>query len=94
MKTIRINKAVIFLLGLFLLTSCQMEKEPIKIGDLSTGDQTSPVESSEIPRETIYAVGDNIAAASLSGIKIKAVQLRVYIISGISSSPSSRLTGL
>jgi hypothetical protein len=61
MKTIRINKAVIFLLGLFLLTSCQMEKEPIKIGDLSTGNQTSPGESSEIPRETIYAVGDIIS---------------------------------
>jgi hypothetical protein len=61
MKTIKIKKAVIFLLGLFLLTSCQMENEPIKIGDLSTGNQTSSGDSSEIPRETIFAVGDIIS---------------------------------
>ncbi len=61
MKPIKINLAVIYLLGLFLLTSCQMEKEPIKIGDLSTGNQTSSGEPSELPRETIYAVGDIIS---------------------------------
>lgn len=61
MKPIKINLAVIYLLGLFMLTSCQMEKEPIKIGDLSTGNQTSSGEPSELPRETIFDVGDIIS---------------------------------
>ena len=46
--------------GIILLSSCQLEKEATKIGDLSTGNQTPP-ESSQLPREIIYNVGDIIS---------------------------------
>ena len=45
----------------FLLSSCQIDKEPTKIGELNSGNQTSSSESNNLPQEIIYSVGDIIS---------------------------------
>ena len=61
MKRYKINIHVIFLLLAFFITSCQMEKQPRKIGDLNSGNQTSSGEISDLSEEIIYNVGDIIS---------------------------------
>jgi hypothetical protein len=57
-RTICMAAAVLISL---LMTSCQMEKEPTKIGDLSTVSETAEQQEEVIPQETIYQVGDIIS---------------------------------
>jgi len=45
----------------FFLTGCQMEKQPTKIGDIGAVDQTSGEDTSQVPQEVIYEVGDIIS---------------------------------
>jgi hypothetical protein len=44
--------------SIFILTGCQVEKQPQKIGEL---DETNQAESNPISNETIYSVGDIIS---------------------------------
>ncbi|MCJ7735012.1 MAG: DUF4352 domain-containing protein [Anaerolineales bacterium] len=50
--------AAIFIL---LLTGCQFEKQPTKIGDVGIASQTSPDSPDQVPLETVYNVGDIIS---------------------------------
>ena len=45
---------------ILILTGCQMEKQPKKIGDLGTGRETTAEEAPQISQEIIYTVGDII----------------------------------
>ncbi len=54
------NCLTIVFTALFLLSSCQIEQEATKIGDLNTGDQ-NPADSSQLAQEIIYSVGDIIS---------------------------------
>jgi hypothetical protein len=58
--TIYIKFTVFILLGLFL-TSCQIERQATKIGDIGAAEQSSSVEPSQPPPETNYQVGDIIS---------------------------------
>ncbi len=44
-----------------LLTGCQVENQPTKIGDIGVGDQTSSADTPLPPQEVIYEVGDIIS---------------------------------
>ena len=52
--------AVIMILAL-LITGCQVEKQPTKIGDIGVSDQTSNEETPHTPQEVIYEVGDIVS---------------------------------
>ncbi len=52
--------AVITILAL-LITGCQVEKQPTKIGDIGVSDQTSNEETPHTPQEVIYEVGDIVS---------------------------------
>ena len=45
----------------FIMTGCQVEKQPTKIGDIGVSDQTSDEETPQTPLEVIYEVGDIIS---------------------------------
>ena len=51
---------VIVILAL-LITGCQVEKQPTKIGDIGVSDQTSNEETPHTPQEVIYEVGDIVS---------------------------------
>ena len=51
---------VIAILAL-LITGCQVEKQPTKIGDIGVSDQTSNEETPHTPQEVIYEVGDIVS---------------------------------
>jgi len=44
-----------------IMTGCQVEKQPTKIGEIGAGDQTSNEETPQTPLEVIYEVGDIIS---------------------------------
>ena len=44
-----------------LITGCQAENQPTKIGDIGVSDQTSNEETPHTPKELIYEVGDIIS---------------------------------
>lgn len=46
---------------ILILTGCQMEKQPKKIGDLGNGGGITADETPQIPQEIIYTVGDIIS---------------------------------
>lgn len=46
---------------MIILAGCQVEKQPQKIGALSTSSLPTPEGASQLPQETIYAVGDIIS---------------------------------
>jgi hypothetical protein len=52
--------AVLMILTM-LMTGCQFEKQPTKIGEIGVGDQASNEETPQIPQEVIYEVGDIIS---------------------------------
>jgi hypothetical protein len=52
--------AVIMILAL-LITGCQVEKQPTKIGDIGVSDQTSNEETPHTLQEVIYEVGDIVS---------------------------------
>ena len=52
--------AVIMILAL-LITGCQIEKQPTKIGDIGVSDQTTNEETPHTPQEVIYEVGDIVS---------------------------------
>lgn len=55
-----IFSTVLIIIGL-LVSSCQVEKQPIKIGDIGAGDQSSSADSPPVSQEIIYEVGDIIS---------------------------------
>jgi len=53
------NQLIIFILITSLvLTSCQMEKEASKIGDINSGNQSQSSQAAAVSEEIIYQVGD------------------------------------
>ena len=50
-----------FMVLALLITGCQVEKQPTKIGDIGISDQTSNEETPRIPQEVIYEVGDIVS---------------------------------
>jgi len=52
--------AVIMILAL-LITGCQVEKQPTKIGDIGVSDQTFNEDTPHTPQEVIYEVGDIVS---------------------------------
>jgi len=44
-----------------IMTGCQVEKQPTKIGEIGAGDQNSNEETPQTPLEVIYEVGDIIS---------------------------------
>jgi hypothetical protein len=51
----------IIIIASLLLTSCQIEREATKIGDLKNSAQPESQSSNEIPQEIVYQVGDIIS---------------------------------
>ncbi len=58
-STINIFAVIMFLT--LLITGCQVEKQPTKIGDIGVSDQTSNEETPHTPQEVIYEVGDIVS---------------------------------
>ncbi len=50
-----------FMVVALLITGCQVENQPTKIGDIGVGGQVSDEPLSQPPQETIYEVGDIIS---------------------------------
>ena len=61
MKRSTINIFAVIMLLALLITGCQVEKQPTKIGDIGVSDQTSNEETPLTPQEVIYEVGDIVS---------------------------------
>jgi len=61
MKRTTINIFAIIMILALLITGCQVEKQPTKIGDIGVSDQTSNEETPHTPQEVIYEVGDIVS---------------------------------
>jgi len=61
MKIPNYNLVALLMITTLILSSCQMEKEPTKIGDINTRAQSQLSESDGQPMEIIYQVGDIIS---------------------------------
>jgi len=61
MRRSTINIFAVFMILALLITGCQIEKQPTKIGDIGVSDQTSNEETPHTPQEVIYEVGDIVS---------------------------------
>jgi len=61
MKRSTINIFAVIMLLALLITGCQVEKQPTKIGDIGVSDQTSNEETPHTLQEVIYEVGDIVS---------------------------------
>jgi hypothetical protein len=61
MRRSTINIFAVFMILALLITGCQIEKQPTKIGDIGVSDQTSNEETPHSPQEVIYKVGDIVS---------------------------------
>ncbi len=61
MKRSTINIFAVIMFLALLITGCQVEKQPTKIGDIGVSDQISNEETPHTPQEVIYEVGDIIS---------------------------------
>ena len=61
MKRSTINIFAVIMILALLITGCQVEKQPTKIGDIGVSDQTSNEETPLTPQEVIYEVGDIVS---------------------------------
>ena len=61
MRRSTFNIIAVFMIVALLITGCQVEKQPTKIGDIGISDQTSNEETPRIPQEVIYEVGDIVS---------------------------------
>ncbi|RLD05842.1 MAG: hypothetical protein DRI65_08035 [Chloroflexota bacterium] len=61
MKRSTINIFAVIMILALLITGCQVEKQPTKIGDIGVSDQTSYEETPHTPQEAIYEVGDIVS---------------------------------
>ncbi len=61
MRRSTINIFAVFMILALLITGCQIEKQPTKIGDIGVSDQTSNEETPYTPQEVIYEVGDIVS---------------------------------
>ena len=61
MKRSTINIFTAIMILALLITGCQVEKQPTKIGDIGVSDQTSNEETPHAPQEAIYEVGDIVS---------------------------------
>jgi hypothetical protein len=61
MRRSTINIFAVFMILTLLITGCQIEKQPTKIGDIGVSDQTSNEETPHTPQEVIYEVGDIVS---------------------------------
>jgi hypothetical protein len=59
MKIINSKFLCALILGSLLISGCQMEDQPAKIGEISAASQSTPADT-EIPDEVIYNIGDII----------------------------------
>ena len=61
MRRSTFNIFVVIMILVLLITGCQIEKQPTKIGDIGVSDQTSNDETPHTPQEVIYEVGDIVS---------------------------------
>ena len=61
MRRSTINIFAVIIILTLLITGCQVEKQPTKIGDIGVSNQTSDEETPHTPQEVIYEVGDIVS---------------------------------